>query len=195
MRNFSKCQIIFNHPLIDGKRCIGRLTEIYQAQPGSGQNSRIELRCPKRNVMFKPRCKVKYFINTGLSGIIQELFDKTDPKIYDFKNYDSESFEMHGTHQCLGKKRKCSIRKSRKKRTKVIESPETVPENNSQIIESPEAVPENNFKIKIEKAELLHVFKKQKNGPPYYHFKIGAKKYTYGFVGIQLRDILYNLRF
>jgi hypothetical protein len=185
LRNVSKYQIIFNHPLIDEKRCIGKLIEIYQAQPGSGQNSRIELKCRRYGNRRYGNCEVKYFINTELSGSLQELFDRNDPKVYDSKNYGS--VEIHGTHKCHHIKRfkkRTGRQKYYHRKYKIMESPETVPETNCKIIESPETA-----------AELLHVFKKQKRGPPYYHFKIGEKKYSYKFVGIQLRDILHKLRF
>jgi hypothetical protein len=83
---------------------------------GIKKNSKIILSCTKKfenNTLETKRCHnrsfilpsefLKEFFQKGLKGSSFPLFmDKSDPRVYDIKNYDMNSFEIGKGHKCSG---------------------------------------------------------------------------------------------
>jgi hypothetical protein len=108
-----KCKLvkIFNrvgdpnlHFVIDGKNYIYEIA-------GINADYKIVLRCTKKNLSLScdnlssilPSDNLKQIIENSPSiSKYPKILDKSDPRVYDLKNYDLNSFDIGDGHKCLG---------------------------------------------------------------------------------------------
>jgi predicted XRE-type DNA-binding protein len=131
---------------------------------GIRSDNKITLRCTK-NISGRPCANYSYIAHLdSLKQIMQDksskrkyakTLDISDPRVYDLKNYDINSFDIGKGHKCSN----TVIKKNLKSNNKL--------END---------INELNYKIvKIE----------NRRGHPNFHFEIDGKRYFYGIRGIR----------
>ena len=164
--NFQKCKLVKiknfrGHPNfqfeIDGR-------SYFYGIAGIRTDYKIVLRCQKqflgkacnnfsfiapldllKQIMQKKSSKPKY----------SKMLDISDPRVYDLKNYDVNSFDIGGGHKCYGTENSIFSKSNNK------------PENET-----------NEVKFKLVKI-------KNRRGHPNFHFEIDGKSYFYGIAGIR----------
>ena len=135
---------------------------------GVKADNKIVLRCQKSLSGSKSRCDnistvvpsdfLKEIIHkrpAEIKNCYANSLDKSDPRVYDLKNYDLNSFDIGKGHKCSG----TEIKKVSKSNNK------------------PEIFV-NKLQCKIVKIEI-------RRGYPNLHFEINGKMYFYGIIGVK----------